>query len=530
VTSLRSWIVAVVGAAVIATAVLGATERQRTTSERNFDRAQTAWRMQVAMLNQERGLDRFLATGSAQGLQLEYGARLQLAEDLGAARAWTVSNDAARAALAGQADSFSRWSALATTAIARRQATGVDDTAFHERQRSAVVEAFLADNETFQEQLLVARYREERSSALLPVWLLLALGALLGGIAVAVSRRKQQGRVHLERFNASQGRYGEAIQFAASEAEAHQLLGAHLENNVPGGRVLVLNRNNSADRLEPTRAVADGDPLREALLDAQPRSCLAVRLSRPYRRGPSQTPEALHCTICGELTRASSCQPLLVGGEVIGAVLVEHNDVLTAETESRLAETVAQSAPVLANLRNLAIAENRAATDALTGLPNRRTVDDTLRRMLAQADRTRTPFSVALLDLDHFKQINDSYGHESGDNVLAGLAALLRAELRASDFAGRNGGEEFVVFLPDTNRADAVAVVDKIRLGLHDLRVAGIDRTITTSIGVASYPDDAMTSDGLMRIADRSLYSAKQRGRDRVETNTSEAQAQLMAL
>jgi diguanylate cyclase (GGDEF)-like protein len=102
--------------------------------------------------------------------------------------------------------------------------------------------------------------------------------------------------------------------------------------------------------------------------------------------------------------------------------------------------------------------------------------------------------------------------------VLAALAALLHQELRGSDFAGRSGGEEFVLFLPNTDSAGAVALAEKVRAGTQRLRVAGVDHPITASFGVATFPDDATTADGLLHVADRALYQAKRMGRDRVET------------
>jgi diguanylate cyclase (GGDEF)-like protein len=179
---------------------------------------------------------------------------------------------------------------------------------------------------------------------------------------------------------------------------------------------------------------------------------------------------------------------------VIGSVLLAHPNPLDKAERWRLIESVSQAAPVLANLRNLALAENRAATDALTGLPNRRAVDDTLKRMLAQATRADSHFSIVLLDLDHFKQINDTYGHERGDEVLAAFGALVSAELRASDLAGRTGGEEFVFLLPDTDRDGAVQLAENVRQALHNLKLRGIDRAITASLGVASFPDDRSLS------------------------------------
>ncbi len=129
----------------------------------------------------------------------------------------------------------------------------------------------------------------------------------------------------------------------------------------------------------------------------------------------------------------------------------------------RIKTTVAQAAPVLANLRNLALAEFRANNDSLTGLPNKRATDDTLKRMVAQANRSIAPAGALMLDLDHFKQINDRFGHGKGDEVLAAVGAALPSCLRASDFAGRFGGEEFLILLPDTAVDGALQVAEKIR-------------------------------------------------------------------
>jgi diguanylate cyclase (GGDEF)-like protein len=517
--TLRNWLIGVVGGGVIAAAVLAASEQQRSTSQTNFKEAQAAAQMQVAMLNEERGLDAYLSSGRSHALESLYAAKLSLNASLDEARRLSADDPLELRAVADQAAAFRQWNALAATGVARREKTGGDDSTLLEQKRSAVIDRFLGANNSYRARLLVNRQHEESAAALLPVWLLLALGTLLATTGAVLGRRKRRAASQSLAFAASQARFVEAIQFAENETEAHELLTHHLESTVPESSVIVLNRNNSSDRLEPARELSAENPIREPLLASKPRSCLAVRLSRRYERSENDAGEALACSICGALSSPSSCQPLLVGGEVIGSVLVAHPQPLDQESDSRLRATVTQAAPVLANLRNLAIAQSRAATDALTGLPNRRSVDDTLRRLLAQADRTVTPLSVALLDLDHFKQINDTYGHDRGDDVLAGLASLLRSELRASDFAGRSGGEEFVLFLPNTGRDEAVAVAEKLRRNLRRMRVAGISTQITTSIGIATFPDDAATPENLMRTADRALYSAKQAGRDRVEAS-----------
>jgi diguanylate cyclase (GGDEF)-like protein len=238
-----------------------------------------------------------------------------------------------------------------------------------------------------------------------------------------------------------------------------------------------------------------------------------MRLSRRYEAGPD---EALACELCGAVEADASCRPLLVGGEVIGSVLAVHREPAGEAGSRRIDESVERAAPVLANLRNLAIAETRAATDALTGLANRRALDDTLKRMVAHAGRSVSPLATIALDLDHFKTINDTHGHERGDDVLAAVGALLRDTLRGSDFAARSGGEEFVVVLADTDRDGAVQLAERLRTGLEDRR-GGLEVHVSASFGVAAYPDDAVDAAGLLRLADRAVYAAKRNGRNRVE-------------
>ena len=184
--------------------------------------------------------------------------------------------------------------------------------------------------------------------------------------------------------------------------------------------------------------------------------------------------------------------------------------------EALVHESVVQAAPILANQRTLALAERRAASDALTGLPNRRAADEALKRMSAHAGRTISNLSVVMVDLDHFKQVNDLHGHELGDKALAAVGQILSGELRASDFAARYGGEEFLLLLPDTDRSGAVEVAEKLRRAVEGAEIRGIG-TLTASFGVATLPDDAVEPEHLVRKADRALYAAKAHGRNRVE-------------
>ena len=310
--------------------------------------------------------------------------------------------------------------------------------------------------------------------------------------------------------------FTETIQLTENEAEAHELLKVHVERSVPESSMVVLNRNNSEDRLEPKTAIEPGSSLAETLPGAGPRDCLAVRFARTHHRRVGEA-SLLTCAVCRQVPGEVVCQPLLVGGEVIGSVLTCGPTFSDADA-ARIGESVTLAAPVLANLRNLAIAEVRAATDALTGLPNNRSVRDTARRMVAEATRGARPLSALLLDLDHFKNINDTYGHGPGDEVLAAVGEALRSTVRESDFAGRYGGEEFLILLPDTDLASGLAVAEKLRASVATIEVSGVDRPITASVGVATLPAHGHDTPTLLRSADRALYSAKAAGRNRVET------------
>jgi diguanylate cyclase (GGDEF)-like protein len=354
---------------------------------------------------------------------------------------------------------------------------------------------------------------------------------VLGGVAFRGSRRSaeesersraaEEARTAAERdYHETQREFTEIMQITRDEDEAYQLLKRHLQRSLPGSDVLVLNRNNSHDRLEPMTAIADDSPLAAALQAAEPSSCLAVRLGKRHERNGDQAP-LLTCEICGVAKDNSTCVPSLVGGEVIGSVLVQHPSPLDASGRRRVAESMTQASPVLANLRNLALSQTRALTDGLTGLPNRRSIDDTLKRMAAHAERTSTSVAAVLFDLDHFKQINDLCGHEKGDEVLAAVGVVITGALRASDFAGRFGGEEFILVLPDTDRAGAVAVAEKFRVAIAAIEVTGVSRPITASFGVAAVAEDATEPTLLLRAADRALYRAKANGRNRIETLAS---------
>ena len=164
--------------------------------------------------------------------------------------------------------------------------------------------------------------------------------------------------------------------------------------------------------------------------------------------------------------------------------------------------------------------EQASMTDELTGLLNRRAFDAQLAEEVARTERYGTPFSLVMLDLDGFKEINDRFGHAAGDSVLRSVGVLLRSEIRTTDHAVRYGGDEFALVLSGTAKTEAWAVAEKVRSALSLLRVdAGDGRRMgtTASVGVASYQPDSDGAKALIEAADGALYRAKRRGQDRVE-------------
>ncbi len=234
-------------------------------------------------------------------------------------------------------------------------------------------------------------------------------------------------------------------------------------------------------------------------------------------------PDGVVAEMLSEGFVAGAAAPIHHAGTLWGAIALstqmgeQLTDELLVEL-TRFAELVQIS---LGNLQAWSTLTELAALDPLTGLPNRRSLDAHLERELASARRDGRPLSLAMMDIDHFKTINDTYGHPAGDRVLTDLAAILRSVARGSEMVARIGGEEFVWVLPNTCTADAFTVAERARRAVadHDFGLVG---RVTISIGLCSTTDIADTA--LMTAADQALYRAKSSGRNTV---TSHGDARL---
>ncbi|MEA2291276.1 MAG: hypothetical protein QOF17_296 [Solirubrobacteraceae bacterium] len=238
--------------------------------------------------------------------------------------------------------------------------------------------------------------------------------------------------------------------------------------------------------------------------------------NRRTRNVPDSALEPLCAVIPGtsDEPEAFVCVPMLAHDRVLGTLNVYRNgatnpfsdaEVALVERFATMAALAYDSARQRDNLRE------QAATDGLTGLLNHRGSQERLRREVERAAAGGRPVSVVVVDLDHFKHVNDSYGHAEGDRVLAAAAAKLRAAVREHDAVGRLGGEEFVLVLPGVGGAGAAEAAERARSALGEVRVHG--RPLESSAGVATAPDDAAEANELLERADAALYAAKHGGR-----------------
>ncbi|MFH2101784.1 MAG: sensor domain-containing diguanylate cyclase [Chloroflexota bacterium] len=210
--------------------------------------------------------------------------------------------------------------------------------------------------------------------------------------------------------------------------------------------------------------------------------------------------------------------PLLVGSRVVGVMNMARTTVGPfSQSEIRLLSLLAdQAAIAIVNARLHRAVALQARIDVLTGLPNRRALDERLEEEIIHAHKTKRPLTVIMMDLDGFKSINDTYGHDTGDIILRTVAQSLLQTLRATDYLARYGGDEMTLILPNTTLSQCQVVVDKILEHMQSLSIPipdGKKVSMALSGGIAQYPKHASTAPGMLRAADEALYRAKRHQR-----------------
>jgi diguanylate cyclase (GGDEF)-like protein len=229
-------------------------------------------------------------------------------------------------------------------------------------------------------------------------------------------------------------------------------------------------------------------------------------------------------------TQSEICVPLIFFGEKLGVLALDSaathafdpEDIQPLESVADICAAAIQNANYFERMRQLAY------VDGLTGIHNRRFFEMRIVEELERASRFQGRMSVIMVDIDHFKRLNDEFGHLLGDEVLRGVAGILKQQLRKMDMVCRYGGEEFAVVVPETTGENAVTVAEKLRRQVECYPFPGVPRPVTISCGVADYPVHGLTRDEVVAAADSALYIAKQAGRNRVmaaEVKKSESAA-----
>jgi len=249
--------------------------------------------------------------------------------------------------------------------------------------------------------------------------------------------------------------------------------------------------------------------------------CWTLRRGQVHRwnaRTPGLRCHHIHPAFSGDYLDV----PMLASGELLGMLHVESPDQEWFDLSRReLAQTVGEHLSLsLSNIKLREKLHEQSVRDPLTGLFNRRYMEESLERELCRATRNKTSVGIIMLDIDHFKSYNDSYGHEAGDAVLHELGTLLKNVVRSSDVSCRFGGEEFILILPDASIEIARERAEQVRNAVKYMVIEFRQQPLappTVSLGVAAFPLHGKQSGDLIRQADKALYRAKRNGRDRVE-------------
>ena len=427
-------------------------DRQRVRADHSAVVARASAQVLAAVVGTENAARDYIVTRDTSLLAAYDAGRLQLVQAVRVAGVAVHGDAVLRTRLAEERALIDGWESAVAADVA---ATGPDATA-NAAARAAARDATLDRIRAADDEVARALDRQNREDSDQDE----VRGiALLVGVCAAFAVLNWVVFVRTERRDAKvrdrQIAFAERLQSARTEDEARAVLAGHLEELVPGATVVVT----------------------------------------------------------GEDDRSPAARPIVARGDRIGSVVLDANRDLRDSTERWVHDSILRAAPVLATLRTLADAQARAATDPLTGLGNRRLVEDALSRAAAQAQRTGDGFAVAMIDVDRFKRVNDTFGHEAGDALLVAIADALSGATREYDVVGRHGGDEFIVLLPGLDIPHATIAMERCRAHVAALAIGTPPVSATASFGVAASPPGGPYDPiALVRGADEAVYEAKARG------------------
>ena len=333
------------------------------------------------------------------------------------------------------------------------------------------------------------------------------------------NKQLHTGLARLKRSSAdlrSLSRYGSMLQSCVEPAEALHLTSRMLAALLQGTGGTIYRMRNSQDHAE---ALAHwGEHAAGSADMVVPEDCWALR------RGQAYTVESggLHCAhVAAPADEATTaCVPLAAQGVQLGFIYLSDRDAGFLARMDIVEAAAEQLSMALSNLYLRERLRMQSIREPLTGLFNRRYLEEAMARELSRCARRKLPLSLLILDLDRFKAFNDVHGHAGGDALLSGFGKLLQELSRGEDIACRYGGEEFTLIMPETESETAMQRAEAIRSAVENMRMRHLGAElpkVTVSIGVAAFPGDGEAPEELLRAADEALYRAKRNGRNRVE-------------
>ncbi|MFP4437130.1 MAG: PAS domain S-box protein [Chloroflexaceae bacterium] len=330
-----------------------------------------------------------------------------------------------------------------------------------------------------------------------------------------------QGNEHLRQRNREVlllNQMGDMLQGCIGVDAAYEVIAISAAKLFAGQAGALYMRRTATPVFDAMASWGDPPPT-ETMLEEQ--MCWALREQQVALYSQANGGLCVHLTDCA--AAAVLCVPLVVRAETLGILHLHHGTTLEYDAVRRwrqLADTVArQIALALTSLTLREQLQQQAIRDALTGLYNRRYLDETLPRELHRAERDGQPVGIIMLDIDHFKRFNDTYGHDAGDTVLRAVGTFLQQHTRGADIACRYGGEELTLVLPGASPAATQQRAEELRAGIQTLAVQHNGQAlaqVTVSLGVAVFPDHGVRADTIIWLADQALYQAKRNGRNRV--------------
>ncbi len=505
----------------------------------------------LSLVNAESAQRGFVVTGKSGYLALYYAARPHIRDNLEQLEELTSDNREQR-------DRAAKLKPLIETRFSiLEKIVGLREKSFDAAQRLMMtdtgkqqMEAVRADIQEMtgrERHLLVRRKEAAEAAARQTMWVsgggiglcCLLLMAMLNGIRREAVRREaaeaglqaanREMKVSLEtmrrltREASLLGTMGDMLQSCRSLDEAHSVVGRTLPQLFPeaGGALCLINA--SQNLVEAVRQWGPGGESEQAIATQAlfaPEECWALRRGRLHIVQDARTGQL--CQHLGERHPGSCiCVPLAALGETLGLLYLEEpaSDAWNPEREQVARNAAEQISLALANLKLQETLRTQSIRDPLTGLFNRRYLEASLERELARSQRYGHEVGVLMMDIDHFKRFNDTFGHEAGDMLLAEFGNTLRRFSRDEDIACRYGGEEFTLILPGADLDSARTRAEQLRERAGELHIEYRRQPlgkISISIGVATFPRCGENGDEVLRAADEALYRAKREGRDRV--------------